>query len=317
MKTLSDTNMSDTLLDLHAKLSTVVRYYDRMLEDRLSKAYSQHSIGGYNLPVAREGPNPYPSLQQNPLPANLGGGGAESFYTGEQPPSYRRESLHQPYGQPPQATQQMPYAGYDKRTSVVGPPSGQYPPQQQQQQQLQRTGSWGPQAPPIQSPQYTGQPSQPPIEQMHPGNHLQQAAPQTPQPTDQVGATPTSDPNASFYFNTQSPPPAQQQPSAPGPDPNLPYPNLSQPMQSYQPSLPQTPASVTAQPAQNHQPQQPSQQQAHQPYWQHPAAQQTALPPVWQAQPNAQYSGYNQESFPAAPHHAPKQPVVEESLIDL
>ncbi|KAG7144485.1 Vacuolar protein sorting-associated protein 27 like [Verticillium longisporum] len=75
----------DTLLDLHAKLSTVVRYYDRMLEERLSKAYHQHTIGGYNMPPPRQ--TSYPSIQGG-VP-----GAAENFYTGEQ---------RQDYGQAPQ-----------------------------------------------------------------------------------------------------------------------------------------------------------------------------------------------------------------------
>ncbi|KAK3939080.1 vacuolar protein sorting-associated protein 27 [Diplogelasinospora grovesii] len=305
----------DTLLDLHAKLSTVVRYYDRVLEERLSKAYSQHSIGGYQLPAPRQPAGPYPSLQHNaPMP----GGPAESFYTGEQQPDYGR---HQVYAQPSQPPPQAQYAPYDKRGSMAGHPDGQYPPQQVPQ----RTGSWGG-APQSQPPQYA-QPSYPPNE---PPQAPQPQAPLAPPAAaaDSVGTTPTTDPNASFYFNNQPPQQTQPQPSAPTPDPTpSPYPNLSQGMHnSYQVSLPQTPASVPAQPSQPQQPQSHQappqhQQQPQQPYWQHSAAQQTALPPVWQAQaapPSAsQYSGYTQEAFPSAPQHAPKQPVVEESLIDL
>lgn len=297
----------DTLLDLHAKLSTVVRYYDRMLEERLSKAYSQHSIGGYNLPPPRQPSGPYPSLQPS---APSAAGPAESFYTGEQQQDYNHPSAHPSY---PQPTQQAQYGGYDRRGSVAGPASNQYPPQQMPQ----HSGSWAPPQP-TQTPQYNQQPSYPPHEATPPQQAQAPAQLSAPMANDSVGTTPTADPSASFYFNSQPQQQPQQAPVSP-PDPAMsPYPNLAQPMHSYQPSLPQTPASVPAQPSQPQQ-QYQAPPQPQQPYWQHSAAQQTQLPPVWQAPPSAAYTGYShsQEAFPSAPQHAPKQPVVEESLIDL
>jgi len=283
-----------------------------MLEERLSKAYSQHSMGGYNPPPPRQTSGAYPSLSAN-APSNIGP--AENFYTGEQQQDYGRQPNAHQYGQAPQPTPQPQYASYDKRSSVVGLPNGQYPPQQ-----IQRTGSWGANAPPTQQPQYAQHPNYPPTEATHPQpghNHQpqQQASPNAPPAPDPVGTTPTTDPNASFYFNNQPAAQAQQQQPAAVPDSSgATYPNLQQP---YQPSLPQTPASVAAQPSQPTQSLQRHPSQPSQPYWQHAAAQQTPLPPVWQAQPSATYAPYAQEAFPSAPHHAPKQPVVEESLIEL
>ncbi|KAL2135771.1 hypothetical protein VTI74DRAFT_6976 [Chaetomium olivicolor] len=299
----------DTLLDLHAKLSTVVRYYDRMLEERLSKAYNQHSIGGYNLPPPRQPSGPYPSLQPS---APSAAGPAESFYTGEQQQDYSRPMAHPSY---PHPTQQPQYGGYGRRSSVASPPVNQYP----QQQVPQHTGSWGP-SQPTQTQQYSQQPSYPPTEAVaSPGQTQHAQAPaqlSAPTPGDSADVTPVADPSASFYFSSQPQQQPQQGPTSP-PEPTMsPYPNLAQPMQPFQPSLPQTPASVVAQPSQPQQTQQ-APPQAQQPYWQHAAAQQTQVPPVWQAPPSAAYTGYTQDAFPSAPQHAPKQPVVEESLIDL
>ncbi|PCD33158.1 hypothetical protein AU210_009393 [Fusarium oxysporum f. sp. radicis-cucumerinum] len=322
----------DTLLDLHAKLSTVVRYYDRMLEDRLSKAYSQQNLGGYNLPPPRQAAGPYPSIPSQ-MPSNPAG--AESFYTGQQRASYQAPQ-HQHYQQPPpHATPQPQYPSYGSAPEAQ---HGQYPPPQQ----VQRTDSWQNRAPSAPQDPYQQQQQQP---QKPNDPNLQTQNPQQPQ------APNASDPNASYYFTPQQPQQTPLGPSAPGsaPDANQsPYPNLQQPSQysggsgsaPSQPTPGQAPAQV-AQPVQpvqtpqqpvqsphmqHAQPPQPSQPQPPQPtqqapppqqqaYWQPSMPQSHQQPPV--APQNWAYGGYTQDSFPSVPQQEPvKQPVKEEALIE-
>ncbi|EPE05775.1 vacuolar protein sorting-associated protein 27 [Ophiostoma piceae UAMH 11346] len=346
----------DTLLDLHAKLSTVVRYYDRMLEERLSKAYNQHSIGGYNMP-ARQPSMPYPSLHAT---APSVPGSAESFYTGEAPPADYGRPVAQPnYPQPLQAQ----YSGYDKRASIagsVGGPSAANP----YGGPLPRSDSWRNSI--VAPPAYTQPPQAPQAPAGYPGSEgaaplsapSAPGVPGAPTAPDHIASSPTADPNASFYYNNPgaapgqvpqasapSAPPAPSQPSQPPqttasapPDAtSSPYPNLSQSV-SYQTPVPQTPITSPGQPApQQYQHQAPTpQQNPSAPYWSHPAAQHqqipqqyTSGPPQAQAQAHQQppqaswpqvpnnYNSFAQEGFPSAPQHAPQQPVVEEALIDL
>lgn len=313
----------DTLLDLHAKLQTAVRYYDRMLEDRLSKTFSQHSIGGYNLPAPRQPSGPYPTLHSN-APTSMNGP-AENYYTGEAQSDYGRPVSHAVYPHPSQATPQPQYATYDNRASM--PPQHQYP---QQQQQPPRHDSWNASALPH-ATQYAPQQNYPPSEAATPQmSHVPTPhQPQQGNPAEPIGTTPTSDPNASFYFQQPGQNP-QASPSAPSEVAPSPYPNLQQsaPQYSQQPGAetPGMPPQSAPQQAQQQQPSAPpAQSQPSAPYWQHPAAQHVQVPvpsgAPWQQAPPQQhqqaYPSYQQDAFPLAPQHAPAKPAVEEALIEL
>lgn len=321
------------MLDLHAKLSTVVRYYDRMLEERLSNTYNQHSIGGYNLPQQRNSSGIYPSLTTSD-----GTSGAESYYTGnaQLEPQHRPQSTyyappqqqyhaaapidhratgHEQYFQQqnaaPQANsaawqhndgQQTPTpanAGYP-HPNIRSNSYGQYPPQDQSIQSAPTQGNHGWQAGESSS-QYALQPQSYALEHQREGQTNQ--ASQPPMNYSDPPLPPSSvDPNASNN--------PLQTPPAPYASTHSPQQFISTPAQQQ----PVSPQETYQQPANAQQtPNQAPQQQAG--YWQ--GQPQNAAPQqAWQA-PSATHAGYTQNSFPSAPHHAPKQPVVEEALIEL
>ncbi|KAI0199859.1 hypothetical protein F4808DRAFT_431506 [Astrocystis sublimbata] len=295
----------DTLLDLHAKLSTVVRYYDRMLEERLSKAYSQHSLGGYNLPNSRQAANPYPAL--GPSTGNPASG-AENYYTGGPAQSFNQPVAAHSYAQNAPPT---PYAAYDKRSSVSMPSSNQYPPQPAQMNEPYHNPA--PSAP----MQYHNQanyvsaehtPTQP--------NHMPQPSPQTPrnQAREPV-MTPSVESNAAYYYNNSIPHDGHASTVSVETTPS-PYPSLHQATNLGGQSIPPTPSSASIQPTLS--PAHPYRQATQpnpQPYWQQEQNAGQASHAYQAGAPG--YPGFSQESFPSAPHHAPQQPVVEESLIDL
>ncbi|KUJ12555.1 ubiquitin binding protein [Mollisia scopiformis] len=326
----------DALLDLHAKLSTVVRYYDRMLEERLSNTYNQHSLGGYNLPPQRPTSTMYPSIAANTAGPTTA---AESFYTGsaQQEPYGRPQSTYS-YGAQQQPYQQQHHPQYDKLESVASPgyrnPEqrvenyNQYPPQAQ----AQIRPTWKPQetpATPYAVPTQTYPPgpltqhSQSPPQPLPTTNSLSQA-PNSYVPSDPA-ATPLADPSPSFYYGSAQVPPQQSAPD----QTQSQHPPGHQSPQQYHNTAPQPGSPVqSVHPVQNTQeqfasPQQhaapprqyaPPQQQQQIPPWQ--TQQQTLLPQPWQ-NPGATYNGYTQESFPVAPQHSLQPKVVEESLIEL
>ena len=301
-------------MDLHSKLASVVRYYDRMLEDRLSKTYHQN-IPGYTLPSSLQQPA-YPNVH-SPAAAPSGSK-IENYYTASPPAeSYGRQPSYAGY--PPQ---QSPYVqqSVPQRPQFTSQPSEQafsstqpYPPQQFYDANAPRTQtrsssvSYQPSEPQFQrkpsEQQYASQPAQPP--------------PMT--PSQPPGTAPDA---AAFYFPDRQPSVSQQQ------QPSAPLQTPTSPMQQRQPSgadvprggalagpsapLPsQPPASAVQSMAP---PQAPVQQRQMAPPSQAPLRQwQPQQPPPQQQQQNPPYpADYPAQSFPAVP-----QPKVEEALIEL
>jgi growth factor-regulated tyrosine kinase substrate len=342
---ISQSNHVDALLDLHAKLSTVVRYYDRMLEERLSNTYNQHSIGGYNLPPQRPTSTMYPSIASNPSAP----GAVENFYTGN--------AQHEPYPRP-QSTFSPPnqqYQQYDIRAPAASPGYGR-PEQrndhyiqystQQQGVQPQISGSWQPSEPPTQFVPQQGHQAAPAMTVPTQATATINAPSQPPHmdaPPESM-TTPLADPSAAFYYGNPAPPQALP-PQSSTEQNQSPYPSAHQSPQQYhnappkQPSSPQQVTHQSQQPQQQYIPQNqqsapPSQHQPQQQYappQQHPPLPQSQPPPqtvYWQGQPqnassppwqkpDSTYNGYTQDSFPSAPQHSIQPKVMEESLIDL
>ncbi|KAL4932642.1 ESCRT-0 subunit protein VPS27 [Aspergillus undulatus] len=297
----------DTLLDLHAKLSTVVRYYDRMLEERLSSAYPQHNLGYGPVPGGTQYPSIYPSMSANTTETKPG---AENFYYGnsgvEQPgPS------HTPYSQPQ----------FERETPVMTPQTHPLP----QPQQPSPSPHWNQNNQPIAPPQsnpshaYTnsaaysspGAPSQFYTSQTYQEPERQFQQPSQPEAESPYQPSPVTTRRDSYYQSPVHPPkPAEQLPSVDhGQPPGYAQPTETRPPQS-------VPPQPTESPAQSYYLlQQQQQQPQHSTQGGYPGNPQANI--SYQAPYGGDVSPISAPPPMQYQQPAPSRPVVEESLIEL
>ncbi|KAI4097915.1 MAG: hypothetical protein LQ344_000187 [Seirophora lacunosa] len=312
----------DTLLDLHSKLATVVRYYDRMLEDRLSSTYSQHSIGGYRSQVQQPSSGMYPSIAPDMNPRHSG---AESYYN-VHGPSYAENYPQTQMGISHEPQRQASYSQHDRGPRDpydVGPSPQASWAQPSNQDQYRAPSVQG--YPQVQQERHNTFQHQEAYQQPPSIGQYAPNMPATQEATPQAPNRSHSDAQISSYYHG----------GAPDVSPPQPYTNAQQGSSSaYPPSMPSPEQSQHVQPpVQQQQAYYPSAVPQNAPPQQQQANQQQAPPNPWQQAPNQvsqptltsqqsnvaypNMNAYTPAAFPSAPQHQPQPKMVEESLIEL
>ena len=297
----------DTLLDLHAKLATVVRYYDRMLEDRLSHTYSQHTLGSNRSHAPLKTPSIYPSIPSEPP---IGHERTENYYN-VQPGAHadRYPQFQASFQGNPQW--QSSYTQYDgglqRESSAYGVVSNSYDGITRTQNLPSTIDSQNPHhwPGPRQDPAYANDNA--PQSYQHQNDVSTQPRTQAPSmPPPQTPIIPQSS-DAAVMYNQGS----EEQVSPP----QIQYQQRQD--FNYAPSLP-SPEQAHALPPQHFEHVIPPRQQPQPLHWQQ--AMNPSEGSHSQPQNTSTYNthqSYTQESFPSAPQHQLQPKAIEESLIEL